>query len=458
VPSYALAALLKHRARASEASLKYVVYGGATSGVMLYGISLITGIANSAHLPTVAAELAQRLPTLQGDERMVLVLGGLMLMVGLAFKLSAVPFHFWCPDVFEGATAEINAFLSVASKAAALGLLVRVAIGIGVSAPPALPTGLTGGPSAETCLIEADSTDGLVALAGDRAQTRFAEIRRRAWEPPSRSAIPTLASGFRLNEAMAHAPLARATTEDSAAAGTNLSAIQDFIAKLITLLAIITCTFGNLAAYGQTNIKRLFAYSTIAHAGYMMMAVPPVMALAGTAPALAEKAAAALGIYVAVYLFMNLAAFAVIAFLRNAMQSEEIADYAGLVRHCPGLVIFFSITLFGLIGLPPLSGFVGKFAIFASLAEGFGATGQAYLLGLLLVGAVNTAISLFYYVRVVKVMTIDPDAETRGPVAFPLVSLPGIYVVAVTLPTVALFFLWNFLNEYALAAARQLLG
>jgi NADH-quinone oxidoreductase subunit N len=173
---------------------------------------------------------------------------------------------------------------------------------------------------------------------------------------------------------------------------------------------------------------------------------------------LAEKAAAALGIYVAVYLFMNLAAFAVIAFLRNAMHSEEIADYAGLVRHCPGLVVFFSITLFGLIGLPPLSGFVGKFAIFASLAEGFAATGQVYLLVLLLVGAVNTAISLFYYVRVVKVMTIDPDAETRGPVAFPLVSLPGIYVVAVTLPTVALFFLWNFLDEFALAAAQQLLG
>jgi NADH-quinone oxidoreductase subunit N len=221
---------------------------------------------------------------------------------------------------------------------------------------------------------------------------------------------------------------------------------------------MLTCTFGNLAAYGQTNIKRLLAYSTIAHAGYMMMAIPPVMALATANPAMAEKAVAGLGIYIAVYLFMNLGAFSVVGFLRNVMHSEQIDDYAGMFRHCPGVVICFAIMLFSLLGIPPLAGFVGKFAVFASLVEGYQATGQGYLLLLLLVGVINTAISLFYYVRVVKVMTMDPDAQTRGPVRLPLVSLPGFYVVTVTLPTVILFFAWEFLNQFALRAAQQLLG
>ena len=116
--------------------MKYAVYGAGTAGVMLYGISLLGGVLGSFHLPTMAAQLGELLATepvrsLGADKPLVLMLGGLMLMVGLAFKLSAVPFHFWCPDVFEGATAEVNAFLSVASKAAALALLVRVAVGLG---------------------------------------------------------------------------------------------------------------------------------------------------------------------------------------------------------------------------------------------------------------------------------------------------------------------------------------
>src|SRR3954452_172854 len=136
VPSYVMAGIIKGRRRASEASLKYAIYGAGAAGVMLYGISLLAGIVGSAHLPTIAARLAAMdIPNLMGpggDGRivMVLVLAGLMIMVGLAFKLSAVPFHFWCPDVFEGASAEVDAFLSVASKAAAMALLVRVALGV----------------------------------------------------------------------------------------------------------------------------------------------------------------------------------------------------------------------------------------------------------------------------------------------------------------------------------------
>ena len=408
VPSYALVALMKRRPKASEAALKYAVYGAATAGVMLYGISLIAGMVNSAHLPTIARELAVRMPNFSGEEAMLLTLAGLMVMVGLAFKLSAVPFHFWCPDVFEGATAEINAFLRVASKAAALGLLVRVVIGIAVVVPPGLTAGQVASaePSPVALAVEAVAVEsrqpaGLFAVTDDARRSGDKVEGTRSAGPP---------------------------------AAASLAPLQGLLGKLVALLAMLTCTLGNLAAYGQTNIKRLLAYSTIAHAGYMMMAIPPVMALAVVSPDLAERAVAGLAIYIAVYLFMNLGAFSVVAFLRNAMDSEQIDDYAGLFRHCPGVVICLSLMLFSLLGIPPLAGFVGKFAVFASLVEGYRATGQGYLLLLFLVGGINTAISLFYYLRVVKVMTMDPDSPTRGPVRLPLVSLPGFYLVAVTLP------------------------
>jgi NADH-quinone oxidoreductase subunit N len=130
VPSYALAGMLKGRPRSSEAALKYSVYGAGAAGIMLYGISLLAGVLGTCHLPTMAQRLAGLIANDQlAGHGAVLALGGLMIGVGLAFKLSAFPFHFWCPDVFEGAAAEVNAFLSVASKAAALALLVRVTVG-----------------------------------------------------------------------------------------------------------------------------------------------------------------------------------------------------------------------------------------------------------------------------------------------------------------------------------------
>lgn len=434
VPCYALAALMKGRRQASEAALKYAVYGAGAAGVMLYGISLIAGITNSAHLPTIALELSERLPYMAGDELMVLAMGGLMVMVGLAFKLSAVPFHFWCPDVFEGATAEVDAFLSVASKAAALGLLVRVAIGFGVVGSPGLVPADTQVAAVDAERQAQEHTVAYFAVADhldDRAHLHEAHEEPGAPHPTARS--------------VEHA-------------SSRLAPMRDFIGKLLAFLAVVTCTFGNLAAYGQTNIKRLLAYSTIAHAGYMIMAVPAAMAMVDTNQASAEQAIAALAIYIAIYLFMNLGAFCVVAFLRNAMHSEEIADYGGLIRRCPFCVVCLSIMLFGLLGLPPLSGFVGKFAIFASLAQGYSQTGQTYLIVLLLVGCLNTAISLFYYLRVVKVMTMDAEPETRTDIALPFASLRGLYVFAITLPTLLLITCWDFLSELATVAAQQLLG
>ena len=246
-------------------------------------------------------------------------------------------------------------------------------------------------------------------------------------------------------------------------AADGLAASRTFMAKLIAFLAVITCTFGNLAAYGQTNIKRLLAYSTIAHAGYMMMSVAAFLVMAGDAPLQAQQAIAALAIYIATYVFMNLGAFAIVAFLRNAMHSEDIADYAGLLRRCPITVICFSLILFSLVGLPPLAGFIGKFAIFAALVDGYQVSASAghpagFLMVLLVVGGMNTAVSLFYYLRVVKVMTMDEEPADRPPFVYSEVSLQGAFVWLITAPTLLLILNWNVLSEWASAATLYLLA
>ena len=337
---------------------------------MFYGLSLLSGVLGSVHLPTMAKHLAALLAGGLGPDRaVILILGGLMLMVGLAFKLSAVPFHFWAPDVFEGAPAEVACFLSIASKAAALGLLMRVALSFAEVSNPALTAALA---------------------------------------PCGCTSWPSWA------------------------------------------VAAITCTFGNLAAYGQTNMKRLLAYSTIAHAGYMMMPVAAAVALAGRNTVAGQFAVGSLVIYVSIYLFMNFGAFAVVAFLRNAMHSEEIADYAGLVRRSPGLTVCMAIILFSLVGLPPLAGFSAKFAVFAALYD-------ARLLALLAVAALNTVLSLFYYLRVVKVMILEAEPEQRPAPTIPLFSVPGLYAALPAGMLLVLFLWWGGLLNVGQVAATAFL-
>lgn len=444
VPSYVLAGLLKGRKKGSEAALKYSIYGAGTAGVMLYGISLIAGVTNTVHLPSLAVAIAELdLPQMIADGQtqslMALAVGTLLMMVGLAFKLSAVPFHFWCPDVFEGASAEVNAFLSVASKAGAMALLVRVVISMSAIAP-----GTAGFDDAiepgqrSLALADADAAETKVAAVEEGGVFVVNDSVSTSESKPAVSDGEPVASGLTLAEANA-----------------RLAPSREFLARLIALLAIVTCTFGNLAAYGQTNIKRMLAYSTIAHAGYMMMAVSALLALAGTNSSAAEAAIAGLGVYLFVYLFMNLGAFAVIAFLRNSMRSEEIADYAGLIRRCPWTVILFSGMLFSLVGLPPLAGFVGKFAVFAGVANAYYLTKNSYLAWMLLAGAVNTAISLFYYLRVVKTMTIDAEPDARTPFEIP-VSNVG-YIAFVSIPTLFLILGWDGISRMAAVAASHLL-
>ncbi|MBN1911263.1 MAG: NADH-quinone oxidoreductase subunit N [Pirellulales bacterium] len=370
VPSYVLAGMLRHERRGAEAALKYAIYGAGTAGIMLYGISLLAGALGSVHLPTMAAAVVDMFAHDQASSRyLVLILGGLMLMIGLGFKLSAVPFHFWAPDVFEGATAEVAGFLSIASKAAALGLLVRLVVVFGYT----------------------PNADDMVHL-----------------EP-----------------------------------------IRQYMTLMIAAAAAVTCTFGNLAAYGQTNMKRLLAYSTIAHAGYLMMPVAALSALIGTDLTAARAAAGSMLFYVAVYMFMNLGAFAVVAYVRNRSGSEEIDALSGLIRTSTGLAVCLAVVLFSLVGLPPLAGFAAKFAAFASVY-------QAGLVLLLVVGLANTVLSLFYYLRVVKVMMLGEPSRYRPAVIIPLASSAGMVCLLCTVPLLVWGVWWNGLYTWADAAASLL--
>ena len=418
VPSYVLSGIVKGRRRGSEAALKYAVYGAGTAGVMLYGVSLLAGVLGSAHLPTLARELAALdIPSMiasgeEGSKLMVLALGGLMLGVGLAFKLSAVPFHFWCPDVFEGASAEVDAFLSVASKAAALALLLRVGLGM---------TYLQEEAPAEIANTQATVT---TVAATEAASTHLAHTSLK--------------------------PVA-----DSVASGEAgpLAPVRSFVVTILIIVAMVTCTFGNLVAYGQTNIKRMLAYSTIAHAGYMMMAAAATIYLAGGNDLrLAQSAVSALLLYVAIYLFMNLGAFAVIAFLRNAMHSEEIEDYAGLIRSAPIVAVMMTVILVSLIGIPPMAGFWPKLRVLQSLYE----SGSTLMITALVVAGLNTAISLVYYLRVVKTMCVDPEPDSRGPVS--LGFLPAAYVLVVAAPVLIFGLLPDWLARWTDQAAQQFIG
>jgi NADH-quinone oxidoreductase subunit N len=369
LPSYALAGFLKGKRQSSEAALKYVVYGGGASGIMLYGISLLAGRFGTAYLPNVAEGYAAVLKQTAGMDP-VLLLATLFVLIGIAFKLAAVPFHFWCPDVFEGAAAEVAAFLSVASKGAAVALLARF----------------------------------VLVLAGLAArQAPDADV----WLRMAQYLVPALA-GF----------------------------------------AALTATFGNLAAYLQTNLKRLLAYSTIAHAGYMLMGVAT----------LTTEGAGAVLFYLVAYLFMNLGAFAVVAFLRNEMGTEDLEGYRGLVQRAPVLTVTLAFFLFSLLGVPPLVGFAAKFQIFRVLFD----SGRIYsenapqlsytMYALLVIGGLNTVLSLFYYVKVLKVMILDKPAEELGvtatvPLAVPLGS--AVYATVLAAAVFVLGILWDPLAQFS---------
>jgi NADH-quinone oxidoreductase subunit N len=298
IPLYVLAGFLKRDDKSAESGLKYFLFGAMTSAVMLYGFSLVFGLAGDTNLYNLATSLQT------GQLSPGVLLGvAVLVLVGFGFKVAAVPFHFWSPDVYEGAPTPITAFISTASKAAGFAVLVRVML----------------------------------------------------------AAFPSIAA---------------------------------YWSTLFAVLAAATMTLGNLLAIPQQNIKRLLAYSSIAHAGYALIGLV----------ALSEFGAASLVFYLIAYVVTNLAAFAVVILFARTAGSEEISDYAGLSRRSPGLALVLLVALLSLAGMPPLVGFAAKFYVFAAAVR----SGWIWLA---FVGVLNSIIGLYYYLIVLKVVYLYRSEE-----------------------------------------------
>jgi len=325
LPSYAMVAADRRSRAGAEAALKYVMFGAAASAVMIYGASILYGLFGTLDVGAVAARLAAR-----HEEGLAVAEAGFWLALvalgaGITFKIAAVPMHLWCPDVFEGAPIEVTTWLSVASKAAGLGLLLRIVDAFGTAA--------------------GDAAAQLVPLS--------------------------LGVGF---------------------------------------LAALTCTLGNLAALRQESVKRILAYSSIAHAGYMMMAAAILVGRRGQWEA--SQAAAALVAYLSVYLLMNLGAFGATALVVWHTGSDHLSAFSGLGRRAPLVALAMAVCLFSLVGLPPLGGFAAKWYLL--LALGRAASEQRWLWVLVMIALLNTAVSLYYYVRIIRQMYLVDDRE-RAP-------------------------------------------
>jgi len=304
ISTYVLVGFLRRDKRSNEAALKYLLLGAFSSGFLAYGFSVMYGISGSTKLADIATAIAARGPF---DPMVLLALA--TTSVGLLFKISAVPFHMWAPDAYEGAPTTVTAYLSVASKAASIAFLLRIFLGPLVSA-------------------------------------------REAWEP------------------------------------------------ILGFVAVATMTVGNLAAINQSNIKRLLAYSSISHAGYMLLGL-----IAGNATGIKGIA-----VYVLVYTFMNLGAFLVlVALRRKGILGEDMDDIAGLMHKSPGYALLMLIFLLSLAGIPPTAGFLGKYYIFLSLIE----TGH-YTLAV--IGTLYVAVAIYYYFRIVRSMFVR-DLTEPAPLA-----------------------------------------
>lgn len=309
---YVIAAFRRNSARSAEAGLKYFVLGALSSGMLLYGASLVYGFTGSTDFATIAAAVQP------SGANIGLIFGLVFLMAGFAFKISAVPFHMWTPDVYEGAPTPVTAFFAAAPKLAAMALTVRVL----VTAFPAVTV---------------------------------------QWQ------------------------------------------------QIVTFLSIASMALGSFAAIGQTNIKRLMAYSSIGHMGY---------ALVGLAAGSAEGVQGVI-VYLAIYLVMTLGTFAcILAMRREGHMVENIEALSGLSRTNPMMAFMLAILLFSLAGIPPLAGFFAKFYVFLAAIH-------AGLYALAVIGVLLSVVGTYYYLRIVKIMYFDAPAERFEPMQAPLAAVLG---------------------------------
>lgn len=317
---YVMTGLKRAEPRSLEASAKYFVLGAFSSGILLYGISLLYGATGSTRLPQIATAIAS-----QGLSEPLLLFSTILLAVGFGFKLAVVPFHMWTPDVYQGAPTSVTAFMAVASKAASFGAFLRVFV------------------------------EGLGGLKADWSAT-------------------------------------------------------------FLVLCVATLLIGNLVALVQTNIKRMLAYSSIAHAGYALIGVVAAGRIEHS------SGIASVLLYLALYTFMTFGAFAIVAMLRKgSIEGEEIEDFTGLSKRYPLAALLMLIFMVSLAGIPPTAGFVGKLYIFKSAVE----AGMTWLAALALIFA---AISAYYYLRLVMVMYMR-EPNDQSDTAPRLVMSPTLSIV-----------------------------
>lgn len=357
VSLYCLAGFLRNSEKSAEAGMKYFLFGAFTSTIMLYGMSLLYGFTGQTNLYMIGQKIADLYTKSNGsvDFLFPIIVALIMVTAGFGFKVSMVPFHFWTPDVYEGAPTPVTAFISVASKAASFAVLSRFFI--------------------------------IVFQGGS---------------------------------------------------------ITTFWVQVISVLAVVTMTLGNLLALPQKNIKRLLAYSSIAQAGYTLVGVAAISSQTNELGA----GVAAVAFYMAMYILTNLAGFGVIILFANSTGSEEIKDFAGLGRRNFGLALVMTVALLSLAGIPPAAGFIGKFFLFQAAVN-------ANLTWLAVIGVLNSIVALYYYLVVIKVMFVDRSEDESKTIP---VSQP--YVIALGISTIAVVLIGTVLAEplytWALTAARGL--
>jgi NADH-quinone oxidoreductase subunit N len=318
IPLYVLAGFFKTDNKSTEAGFKYILFGALTSAVMLYGFSLLYGFTGTTDLYQLANILAS------GELSLTLVLGiAVLVLVGFGFKISSVPFHFWAPDVYEGAPTPVAGFLSTASKVAGFTVLMRVFLAVFPSAVP-------------------------------------------------------------------------------------------YWAAIVAVLSTASMTLGNTLALAQKNIKRLLAYSSIAHAGYALIGVATASTLGMTATVF----------YLIVYLITNLAAFGLVSAFSRVSGSDEIAAYAALSRRSPGMALILLVSLLSLAGMPPLGGFVAKLFVFAAAVK-------SGLIWLAFVGVLNSIIGLYYYLTILKVVYLYRSEDEDKPVTMTRPYALGLVVLVI---------------------------
>ncbi|MGB9697332.1 MAG: NADH-quinone oxidoreductase subunit N [Ignavibacteria bacterium] len=311
--SYILAGYTKKVKRSTEAAMKYIIYGAASSGIMIYGMSLLYGYTGTMNIYGVA----QFLSTAASSNTLV-TLSIILIVAGFGYKISSVPFHFWTPDVYEGSPIPVTAFLAVTSSAAGFAILIRFF-----------------------------------------ATTFAINVSKEVWE-----LIP------------------------------NISWTE-----VIIVLSVASMIIGNFVAIWQSSLKRLLAYSSIAQSGYIMLGL-----------VVANKSGlTAMMIYLIAYLFMNLGAFYVTLLIFNKLGTDDIDEMKGLGYRAPVIGVAMAIFMFALSGIPATAGFIGKFYLFAALLE----TGKNSMIVLAIIGLINSVISLYFYIKVLKNMYLkSPEGDT----------------------------------------------